>query len=1107
MSGDYSRKRFDPEKHFQGVLRQQGRVDLDADWNEYVDLQDRRWRAETIDVVGRCGVPAETPNGFKIQVSGGQLNIGQGRIYVDGFLAENHGATFVFNAALEERYGTAAIASQDQPYSSTPIVVTAGVRSLVYVNVWRREVTHLQELGLIEPAVNVDTTTRNQTAWQVRLLSNIAPDVTCQTPFGEISKWPAGNFPSAARLTSGTVAVTTEPDPCLVPPSGGYRGLENHLYRVEVHDVTNAGAVRVKWSRENAHVATQVLEILPGGTGLRVESLGRDDVLRFKTGDWVEITSDSREFSGLPGEMRKVTVEDSTQTVTFTGALPPTEFPEGVTDAENHVRIIRWDQSGIVRRPDGSELINLDLTTDGLILLTAADPSFLLEHGIQVSLNVLAGGSAHSGDYWCFAARTADADIEKLDQAAPLGIHHHFCKLAIIEPDGKVVDCRTVFPPLTKLTPGCCTVVVRPGESIQAALDSLPATGGCVCLRVGQHEIKEPLRIEKSNVTLHGETVGARVVRNNAAALLSIGHPDGLLLENIRVSGIHFEFENKGVRQAGLPALVAIDRCHNTKVEGCVVEAQELRSLVGIIIGRSIGIEIADNHINRVSFAIWVVSDTTLISVRRNALTAIAANNSDGGIVGIFLMDAFGPSEVEENRITGFIFGIALNKGLFTGTPLSLASASVISGNRILRLNAQTEISDTKAFAIDVAANDCAIRNNYLIYAADDYGGIAASGANARVEANSVRSLAREASATPSLGILVARLGLQGSLGSNGGGIVGNSVFGAQDGVLVIANTGAEVLDNRIESEANEARFGIGLLASSRVRVHGNRITNAAFPIAANGGTANEIVDNTLLRGGSGATLLNQTSVEFTQNRVEDMRNYGLIAMQGLAKFALIGNRFLSCGYQQALAIGIGVSQQIGELHIESCEVMNTGVSPDNATISKLAWGIFADYVLEARVQSNNVTYVNAALLDANQEHRALWLRGLLEQVINLGAGQIVIGFSAQILDNKFLGPGRSALVETAQQIINDNFIRRFERLFFNNNFCWHVSVAAQGTATVSLFGRSAIVMGNHIKTNVLIPSVDFHGMKDAVYMGNIAQTNPANFGGIPSPIPGFNKP
>ena len=474
-------------------------------------------------------------------------------------------------------------------------------------------------------------------------------------------------------------------------------------------------------------------------------------------------------------------------------------------------------------------------------------------------------------------------------------------------------------------------------------------------------------------------------------------------------------------------------------------------------------------------------------------------------------MDAIGPSEIKDNRLNGFIFGITLNKGLFSRTPFSLAKGSVIADNRILRLNGQTEDSDTKAFAIDVAADDCVIRDNFLDYAASDCGGIAVSGANARVEGNSVRSLAKEAGRTRSLGILLGRLGAKGSLGSNGGHIVANSILGPQDGILLIGNSAAEVLENRIEcDDPGKARFGITLLASSRIRVLGNRITNAEFPIAANGGTANEISDNTLLRGGSGATLLNQTSMEFTQNRVEDMRNYGLIVLQGLAKFAIIENRFLSCGYGQAPAIGIGVSQQLGELHIESNEVMNTGVSPDNATISKLAWGIFADFVLEARVQSNNVTYANVTLLDANQEHRALWLRGSLEQTINLAAGDLVLGFSVQILDNKFLGPGRSALVEVAQLEVSVNFWRRFERVFFSNNFCWHMSVASPpmdpSPATVSLFGKSAIVMGNHIKTNVLIPSVDFHGMKDAVYMGNIAQTAPANFGGIPTPVSVFNK-
>ena len=261
-----------------------------------------------------------------------------------------------------------------------------------------------------------------------------------------------------------------------MPPTGGYRGLENHLYRVEVHSATNTTA-KVKWSRENAHVSTTIVEILAGRTTVRVESLGRDNVLRFKTGDWVEFTSDGREFAGLPGEMRKVTVDDTNKTLTFSPSLPIADFPQGCRRDHTSTR----DPVGSIRdraQAGRSQLVNLDLTSDGLIELSAADPSFLLEYGVQATLTVQAGGTARSGDYWCFAARTADADIERLTLAPPLGLYHHYCHLAIIEADGEIHDCRTVFPPLTALTPGCCTVVVRPGEDIQAAIDSLPEEGG-----------------------------------------------------------------------------------------------------------------------------------------------------------------------------------------------------------------------------------------------------------------------------------------------------------------------------------------------------------------------------------------------------------------------------------------------------------------------------------------------------------------------------------------------------------------------------------------------------------------------------------------------------
>ena len=55
MKGDFSRLTFDPKKHYDGVLQQQGRVWLDADGNELV--QDRQFilEQEIVDIIGRCG--------------------------------------------------------------------------------------------------------------------------------------------------------------------------------------------------------------------------------------------------------------------------------------------------------------------------------------------------------------------------------------------------------------------------------------------------------------------------------------------------------------------------------------------------------------------------------------------------------------------------------------------------------------------------------------------------------------------------------------------------------------------------------------------------------------------------------------------------------------------------------------------------------------------------------------------------------------------------------------------------------------------------------------------------------------------------------------------
>ena len=61
MKNDSSRNTFDPRKHFSSVRMQQGRVQVDADWNEACDIIAHRIETEATDVIGPCGGPMHNP--------------------------------------------------------------------------------------------------------------------------------------------------------------------------------------------------------------------------------------------------------------------------------------------------------------------------------------------------------------------------------------------------------------------------------------------------------------------------------------------------------------------------------------------------------------------------------------------------------------------------------------------------------------------------------------------------------------------------------------------------------------------------------------------------------------------------------------------------------------------------------------------------------------------------------------------------------------------------------------------------------------------------------------------------------------------------------------
>ena len=549
MSFDLSRIRFDARRDFLGVVMQQGRVQLDADWNEWVAQLARRIQAGALDTYGGNVVPRITPDGFRIQAGGGSFSIGVGRIYVDGLLAENHGAApNAWEPRLAELTGSTALGYTSQPYYPNPPALPQGGPHLVYVDVWQRDVTAVQAPDLVEKAVGVDSTGRLQTVWQVKVLANVG-NSTCATEDEDVPGWQALIAPSAARLSTATGVPSFEPDPCQVPPAAGYRGLENQLYRVEVHRGGTLGTATFKWSRDNATVASRVSHINPARDRITVESIGRDDVLRFHDGDWVEVTDDWRELHALPGELRRIRVaggvDESARTLQFDLALPAGMFPtnaQQATDSARNTRVRRWDQAGVVRRENGNQVQDLNAPgAAGDIQILAAGTRLFLEHGILVDFNLApAGGQFKTGDYWVFAARTVDASIEVLTQAPPLGIHHHYARLAMVNFPDNETDCRVLWPPIAE-GEGCdCTVCVSAEghnsgvATIQQAVDSIKDIGGTICLGIGTYNLDEPIEVDGAqSLRFRGQGWGSLLVGSEPGAIFEISASTGVALENL----------------------------------------------------------------------------------------------------------------------------------------------------------------------------------------------------------------------------------------------------------------------------------------------------------------------------------------------------------------------------------------------------------------------------------------------------------------------------------------------------------------------------------------------------------------------------------------------
>lgn len=263
-----------------------------------------------------------------------------------------------------------------------------------------------------------------------------APVDCCTAMYADAG--PAADTGSMAAMTSGGGSECS----CLPIPAAGYQGLENQLYRVEIHQGGSESTATFKWSRENGSVVAAIQSV--SGSTIAVDSLGPDANLGFQANQWVEISDDTYLFGEVPNQPG---ILYQIQSVDPTGPSITLTTPVAPVDPAHNARVRRWDQTG---------------TTAGTSGLALQPGSWIaLENGIQVNFG---SGSYQSGDFWTIPARSASGQIEWPPDGSdgefyqpPESMLVYNAPLACIHWDPsakqyKVEDCRRLFSPLTALT-------------------------------------------------------------------------------------------------------------------------------------------------------------------------------------------------------------------------------------------------------------------------------------------------------------------------------------------------------------------------------------------------------------------------------------------------------------------------------------------------------------------------------------------------------------------------------------------------------------------------------------------------------------------------------
>lgn len=438
-----------------------------------------------------------------------------------------------------------------------------------YLELWERHYTAVHDPGMQERALGseLDTTTRTRWLAQVKLLP--LSSTSSSTAIAE-----ARMAFSAIDHGNAELEITTPPavgtvSPCDLPEIEGYQGLDNRLYRFEVHTGGDLSQLQLKYSRNNG---AELVAVTATGDPI-ITHITIPNHARFEDQDLIELRGEAIEHGdSSPAEVIAGSFTPATRRV---GALVTLSDPQPGTDGTI------FAITPTVALADLSDATDFPITArrwDGL--LESLTSEVTLPDGSNLEL-VVTGDDFRPGQWWEYEARVHTDNVSSEWPSAPHGPERLFAPLAVLRYDGSSdpveliawLDERfaracelsaddiafdgglcgssamTVQEQLEELCKRdgagcCCEVTLTPGSDDAAEDDAarinqvITDNHGdvVICLTEGIYRLLSPIRSSGDKVVIRGCPEAALVAYTDARAIVV---EDGTLeLEDLVVASI-----------------------------------------------------------------------------------------------------------------------------------------------------------------------------------------------------------------------------------------------------------------------------------------------------------------------------------------------------------------------------------------------------------------------------------------------------------------------------------------------------------------------------------------------------------------------------------------